>query len=151
MVAQKPHSTNQDIFCSELLWLNWDITISNQSYLSAKEFVRCIDSGLSRLVYVYGFCCGLPRAYSSVLGLVAQCTLGWAQWNLRRFEFKFDDIVDFPHRGPFNNYVDKILTFFDHLPISTWTSFTLNVDKMKQFLTTYPPHLVHVVFEWPLV
>ena len=73
MVAQKPHSTNQDIFCNELLWLNWDITISNQSYLSEKEFVRCIDSGLSRLVYVYGFCCGLPRAYSSVLGLVAQC------------------------------------------------------------------------------
>ena len=73
MVAQKPHSTNQDIFCSELLWLNWDITISNQSYLSAKEFVRCIDSGLSRLVYVYGFCCGLPRAYSSELGLLEQC------------------------------------------------------------------------------
>ena len=27
--------------------------------------------------------------------------------------------------------------------------FTLKVDKNKHFLTTYPPHLVHVVFEQP--
>jgi hypothetical protein len=54
-----------------------------------------------------------------------------------------------PHRGPFKNYVDKILTIFDYLPTSTWTFFTLNVDKKKHFLTTYLPHLVHVVFEWP--
>ena len=33
-----------------------------------------------------------------------------------------------------------------YLPTSTWTFFTLNVDKKKHFLTTYPPHLVHVVF-----
>ena len=31
-----------------------------------------------------------------------------------------------------------------------WTFFTLNVDKKRHFLTTYPPHLVHVVFERPL-
>ena len=52
-------------------------------------------------------------------------------------------------KGPFKNYVDKILTIFDYLPTSTWTFFTLNVDKKKHFLTTYPPHLVHVVFERP--
>ena len=52
-------------------------------------------------------------------------------------------------RGPFNNYVEKILAFFDYLPTSTWTFFTLNVDKKKHFLITYPPHLVHVVFEPP--
>ena len=52
--------------------------------------------------------------------------------------------------GPFNNYVDKILTFFDYLPTSTWTFITLKVDKKKHFLTIYPPHLVHVVFERPL-
>ena len=54
-----------------------------------------------------------------------------------------------PYWGPFKNYVDKILTIFDYLPTSTWTFFTLNVDKKKHFLTTYPPHLVHVVFERP--
>ena len=52
-------------------------------------------------------------------------------------------------KGPFKNYMDKILTIFDYLPTSTWIFFTLNVDKKKHFLTTYPPHLVHVVFEWP--
>ena len=46
--------------------------------------------------------------------------------------------------------MDKILTIFDYLPISTWTFFTLNVDKKKHYLTPYPPHLFHVVFEWPL-
>ena len=54
-------------------------------------------------------------------------------------------------KGSFKNYVDKILTIFDYLPTSTWTFFTLNVDKMKHFLTTYPPHHVHVVFDRPLL
>ena len=54
-------------------------------------------------------------------------------------------------KGSFTNYVDKILTIFDYLPTSTWTFFTLNVDKKKHFLTTYPSHLVHVVFERPLM
>ena len=38
--------------------------------------------------------------------------------------------------------------FFDHLPTSTWTFFTLNVDQNWPFLTTYPSHLV---FERPLI
>ena len=38
-------------------------------------------------------------------------------------------------------------TFFDHPPTSTWRVFTLNVDQIGIFLTTYPPHLVHIVFE----
>ena len=42
--------------------------------LAKRTSVRCIDSGLSQLVYVYGFCCGLLRAYFSVLGLEAQRT-----------------------------------------------------------------------------
>ena len=29
--------------------------------------------------------------------------------------------------------------------------FPLNLDKKKHFWTTYPPHLVHVVFERPLI
>ena len=49
--------------------------------------------------------------------------------------------------GSFNNYVDIILPFFDPLPTSTWTFFTLNVDQNWHFSTNYPPHLVHVVFE----
>ena len=53
--------------------------------------------------------------------------------------------------GSFNNYVDMILSFFDHLPTPTWTFITLNVDQNWHFLTTYPPHLVHVVFQRPLV
>ena len=44
-----------------------------------------------------------------------------------------------------------ILPFFDHLPTSTWTFFTLNVDQNWHYLTTYPPYFVHVVFEWPLM
>ena len=42
-----------------------------------------------------------------------------------------------------------ILPFFDHLSTSTWTFFTLNVDKNGDFWTTYPPHLVDVVIERP--
>ena len=35
---------------------------------------------------------------------------------------------------PFNDYVAIILTFKDHLPTSTWTFLTLNVDKNRDFL-----------------
>ena len=52
-------------------------------------------------------------------------------------------------RRSFKNYVDKILTIFDYQPTLTWTFFTLNVEKKKYFLTTYPPYLVHIVFERP--
>ena len=42
-----------------------------------------------------------------------------------------------------------IVCLFDHLATCTWTFFILNMEENKHFLTTYPPHLVHVVFEWP--
>ena len=29
--------------------------------------------------------------------------------------------------------------------------YTLSVDKNRHFLTPSPPHLVHVVIEWPLL
>ena len=45
--------------------------------------------------------------------------------------------------GSFNNYVDIISSFWDHL------SPYLHVDNNWHFLTTYPPHSVHVVFERP--
>ena len=51
--------------------------------------------------------------------------------------------------GSFNNYLDIILLFFDHLSTFAWTLFILNVDKKGQFWTTYPSHLVHLVFERP--
>ena len=47
--------------------------------------------------------------------------------------------------------MDIILPFFDHLPTSRWTFFTLNVDQNWHFLTIYPPHVVHVFFERPLL
>ena len=42
-------------------------------------------------------------------------------------------------KGPFNNYVAKIVVFFDHLPISTWTFFTMSLVKNGYFWTTYLP------------
>ena len=52
--------------------------------------------------------------------------------------------------GSFNNHVDIIWTVFDPLiPTSSWTFFTLNVDKNGHFMD-HLPHHVHVVFERPL-
>ena len=34
--------------------------------------------------------------------------------------------------------------------ITTWTFFKLNVDKNVLVWSTYQPHFVHVVIEWPL-
>ena len=52
-------------------------------------------------------------------------------------------------KGAFNNYVDRILPFFDPPPCVD-NFHTLSVDKNRHFLTPSPPHLVHVVKECPL-
>ena len=60
----------------------------------------------------------------------------------------FDDRL-VPRWGSFNNYVDKFSLFITtYLPLRGHF-FTLNVDKNGHFWTTYPPHLVDVVFERP--
>ena len=48
-------------------------------------------------------------------------------WNPEVRIFEFQQPVF--KKGPFKNYVDKILTIFDYIPTSTWTFFTLYVDK----------------------
>ena len=51
----------------------------------------------------------------------------------------------------FTNYVDKILTFFDHLPTFVDIIYGINVDKKQTFWTTYLPCFVNVVCERPLI
>ena len=53
-------------------------------------------------------------------------------------------------KGSFNNYVDRILPFF--LTPSPLRGKFLHPDRgQKQtFFDPLPPHLVHVVIEWPL-
>ena len=54
------------------------------------------------------------------------------------------------NKGSFNNHVDIILLFFDHPPTSVDSFYVVNMDKNDNYWTTYPPPLVHVVFECPL-
>ena len=43
------------------------------------------------------------------------------------------------------------LAFFDHLPPSVYILYGMKVYKKQIFLTTYPPPLVNVVCERPLI
>ena len=54
-------------------------------------------------------------------------------------------------KNTFTNYVDKILSYFDHLPPYVDIFYLIKVDKMWHFWTTYPPLLVNVVWERPLM
>ena len=54
------------------------------------------------------------------------------------------------NKGPFTNYVDKFLAFFDHLPTSVDIFYLMNIDKKSKIWTTYPLLLVNVVCECPL-
>ena len=54
-------------------------------------------------------------------------------------------------KGAFTNYVYKICPFFDHLPPSVYIFYGIKVYKKLIFLTTYPPPLVNVVCERPLI
>ena len=54
-------------------------------------------------------------------------------------------------KRPFTNYVDKFLSFFDHLAPSVDIFYlTYMVDTKSKYLTTYPHPLVDVVCERPL-
>ena len=48
-------------------------------------------------------------------------------------------------RGSFTNYVDKVLTFFDHLTSSVDTFYLINIDEKLIFLNYLP--LVNIVCE----
>ena len=51
--------------------------------------------------------------------------------------------------GAFNNYVDRILPFFDP-PTLRGHFFYPERGQRQTFFDPHPPHLVHVVIEWPL-
>ena len=53
------------------------------------------------------------------------------------------------HKGAFNNYVDRILPFFDPPPLRGQFLYPERGQK-QTFFDPFPPHLVHVVIEWPL-
>ena len=59
-------------------------------------------------------------------------------------------IIHVLSKGAFNNYVDRILPFFDSPPPLRGQFFTLSMDKSRHFFTPSPPNLVHVVIEWPI-
>ena len=42
------------------------------------------------------------------------------------------------HLGSFNSYVDNNLSFFGHLPTSTWTFFNLNLGQKQTFFDPLP-------------
>ena len=54
-------------------------------------------------------------------------------------------------KGSFKNHMDRFLLFFDHPPTLMDIFDILNGGKNGKFQTTYPPSVVHVVFEWPLM
>ena len=51
--------------------------------------------------------------------------------------------------GSFNNYVDRILPFFDPTPLRGQFLYPEHGQK-QTFFDPLPPHLVYVVTEWPL-
>ena len=54
-------------------------------------------------------------------------------------------------KGSFKNYVDIIFWFFDHPTTSVVIFYVPKMEKNSKFLTRYPPSVVHMVFEWPLM
>ena len=55
-------------------------------------------------------------------------------------------------KGAFkNNCGQNFAIFWPWPPLCVNSFYTLNVDKNRHFLTHSPPHLVHVVIEWPLI
>ena len=54
------------------------------------------------------------------------------------------------YKGAFNNYVDRILPFFDPFPLSGQFLYPERGQK-QTFFGPLTPHLVNVVIEWPLM
>ena len=54
------------------------------------------------------------------------------------------------YKGSFNNYVDRILPFFDPPPTLQGQVLYPKREQKQTFFDPLPLHLVHVVIEWPL-
>ena len=65
-----------------------------------------------------------------------------------------NNVVDKQNKGPFNIYVNKILTFFDHPSTPSkqihWKKPVIWLINVNIWLTTHPPLLVYVNIECPL-
>ena len=68
---------------------------------------------------------------------------------LKSFWFKM--WVDKLNLGGVHKLRLQDLAFFDHLPPSVYIFYGIKVYKKSIFLTTYPPPLVNVVCERPLI
>ena len=55
------------------------------------------------------------------------------------------NVQNLPSKGPFKNYIDKILAFFDHLPPSIDIFYLMDVVKKSTILDYLPPPLVNIV------
>ena len=58
-------------------------------------------------------------------------------------------LTDFYNGWAFNYYVDRILPFFDPPSLLRGQFLYPECGQKKTFFDPYPPHLVHVVIEWP--
>ena len=87
-----------------------------------------IECNLLSLLSVKLYKCGLYQSMCSFITSEGNCCCqGGGLANRRSRAYR-----------PFNNNVDMLLSFFDHLPTSTWTFLTLNVVINGHISTTYP-------------
>ena len=55
------------------------------------------------------------------------------------------------HKGSFNNYLDRICHFLTPTPLRGQFLYPERGQKQNFFEPLPPPHLVHLVIEWPLI
>ena len=90
----------------------------------------------------------------NVIPNVIHCVskIGWKSCNLHQefdlwtVPWQLHKMLSNGHYGSFNNYEDIILPPCTPCVVSF---YTLSVDKNKHF-SPPPPHLAHLVIEWPL-
>ena len=117
--------------------LNWKINKANVwklSFIRLDQNVSFIRETISKSRYICISIQCVTYLYSPWLYVLHSTTT----WYIRAIQ-------------SFNDYVYTILPFFDHLPLPTWTILYPKTGQKMNFCTTYPPLLVQVVIEWPLI
>ena len=97
-----------------------------------------------------GFLCFSKKSELTLTSLINGNVLGNSKTHLRSV-YLVKLVSWFLSKGLFTNYVDKCLDLFIHLPTPLTFSTLKMLTKSQHFWTTYPPPLVNIVCERPLI
>ena len=128
----------------------FDAPLNNYSIEKLPFSLQCTYKELKRLALIFQYFKINEQFCNDILIFCPLFKYFFPRRIALKYHFVFLSHQECQIQGSLKNKVDIILLFFDHPPTFLVTSYVPYMERNGKFQTTYPPTIVHVVFEWPL-